>query len=367
MPRNIVICCDGTSNEFGPTVTNVVRLVQVSTRDPLQQEIHYLPGVGTMPGPGFVTRLGQKISLIMGLGFGAGLTDIVESAYCYLMNVWEPGDKVFIFGFSRGSYTARVLAAMLHAFGLLPRGSDDLVPYAMRLFRSVRSQPSKAEEEADSNYWKLLNQFRGTFARTLSPASENDSRRFPVHFLGVWDTVSSIGWVWEPATFPYTRTNPSVAIVRHALSIDERRWFFRQNEFKAGVNQDCQEIWFAGSHGDVGGGYLPNQGQIWWNSLEWMLDEAKQKGLLINDSQIDSLRKQMPPTPALEPQHESLTAKWWPLEFVPKWEWQHETGRKILRMGLGRRRTLPKEAVLHQSVFLRKQQMQPPYRPPNAP
>ncbi len=367
MPRNIVICCDGTSNEFGPTVTNVVRLFQVLNQDPQVQRVHYVPGVGTMPGPGFATRLGQKLSLLAGLGFGTGLTAIVESSYSYLMDVWEPGDQVFLFGFSRGAYTVRVLAAMLHALGLLPRGSENLVPYAMRLFQSVRSRPSAADEQADNNYWKLLNQFRGTFARQISPGGESQSRRFHTHFLGVWDTVSSVGWVWEPATFPYTRTNPSVAVVRHALAIDERRWFFRQNEFKVGKNQDCQEVWFAGSHGDVGGGYPSNQGYLWRNSFDWILAEAIAKGLLVDDDRFAKLRQSAPDDAALEPQHESLTVKWWPAEFVPKWRWQKDTGQKVLQIGLGRHRTLPDDAVLHESVFRRMLLMQPSYRPPNLP
>ena len=364
MPRNVVICFDGTSNQFGPTSTNVGRLVRVLAFENDAQIIHYVPGVGTLPEPGFATRIGQKFSVLSGLAFGSGLTRIVEEAYSYLMDFWEPDDRVFLFGFSRGAYTARVLAAMLHAMGLLPRGNQNVVPYAMRLFQSVRSR-SASDTARDSNYWKLLNEFRATFSRPIPQPEKADNRRFPVHFLGVWDTVSSVGWAWEPATFPFTSANPSVATVRHALAIDERRWFFRQNAIHPPAHQDCEERWFAGSHGDVGGGYRNDQGQLWSNSFEWMLNAAGARGLLTNPARLAELRAAIPAAPWLEPQHESLTTKWWPAEFFPKRKWQAATKSKSLRLGLGQYRTIPPGAMIHQSALRRIRETA--YAPPNLP
>ena len=105
MSRNFVICCDGTNNQFGPQNTNVVRLVQALDRDPAKQRLYYDPGVGALPEPRALTRLRKWLAKIYGLAFGAGLTWKVEEAYSYLMNYWEPGDRVFLFGFSRGAYT----------------------------------------------------------------------------------------------------------------------------------------------------------------------------------------------------------------------------------------------------------------------
>src|SRR5690349_17360179 len=136
MSRNFVICCDGTNNQFGPQNTNVVRLVQALDRDPAKQRLYYDPGVGTLPEPRALTRLMKWFAKVRELAFGAGLTWNVEEAYSYLMDFWEPGDRVFLFGFSRGAYTARVLAGLLHMLGLMPRGNQNLVPYAMRLFKS---------------------------------------------------------------------------------------------------------------------------------------------------------------------------------------------------------------------------------------
>jgi uncharacterized protein (DUF2235 family) len=204
--RNLIICCDGTNNQFGSNNTNVIRLIQALDRDPVRQRLFYDAGVGTLPEPaswGWLKKVWFELS---DLAFAVGLPDRVASAYGYLMDMWEPGDRVFMFGFSRGAYTVRVLAALLHELGLLPRGGANLVPYAYRLFKAIRKQP----KGKPGSYWDVCDQFRWTFARPVT-TGDND-RRFPVHFVGVWDTVSSVGWVWNPTTFPYTHKNPGISI-----------------------------------------------------------------------------------------------------------------------------------------------------------
>jgi uncharacterized protein (DUF2235 family) len=172
------------------------------------------------------------------------------------MDFWEPGSQVFLFGFSRGAYTVRILAAMLHQLGLLPRGSYNLVPYAIRLFKSIRHGITDGPE----NYWKLCNEFRWTFARCVEG---NDQRHFPVHFIGLWDTVASVGWILDPPRFPFSAGNPSISHVRHALAIDERRRFFRDNPMLQKPHQVFKEYWFPGVHADVGGGYPEAEGGLW--------------------------------------------------------------------------------------------------------
>ena len=202
MPKNIVICFDGTNNEFGSQNTNVVRLVQMLERNPLTQRLYYDPGVGTLPEPGVWSALGKWISKVYGLAFGRGFSWKVQEAYSYLMDFWEPGDQVLVFGFSRGAYSARVLAGMLHALGLLPRGNHNLVPYVMNLYGAMRGKGSGPEQ------WRTLcDQFRWTFARVVP--EDPQERHFHVHYLGLWDTVSSVGWVWDPASYPNTACNPS--------------------------------------------------------------------------------------------------------------------------------------------------------------
>src|SRR4029077_13362949 len=121
MPKNIVICCDGTNNEFGRVNTNVVRLFQsLDLSDPEKQIGYYDPGVGTIAEPGAFSKLDKWLSRVFGLAFGRGLVGKVEGAYTFLMSRYEPGDRIYLFGFSRGAYTVRALAGVLHLLGLLP-------------------------------------------------------------------------------------------------------------------------------------------------------------------------------------------------------------------------------------------------------
>lgn len=352
MPRNLVICCDGTNNEFGPENTNVVRLVQVLQRDTDEQHLYYDPGVGTLPEPGVWTRLGKAVSKWLGLAFGTGLTAKVEMAYAYLMENWRPGDRVFLFGFSRGAYAVRVLAGMLHALGLLPHGGNNLVPYVMRLFKSIRNRKPTTNRSDTSWYWKLCDEFRWTFARPVPGAG--DDRRFPVHFLGVWDTVSSVRWVWEPARFPFTALNPSIGVVRHAVSIDERRWFFRQNLMQPAHRQDFEELWFPGVHGDIGGGYPENESGLWRIPFEWILGEGKKNGLFVSPQRLEAVLHRSTPstTPWNDPKHESLRGLWWLAEYFPKMQSAAGSSR-CPRIGLGRHRFIRSGALLHRSTLLR--------------
>jgi uncharacterized protein (DUF2235 family) len=342
--RNIVICCDGTANEFGTNNTNVVRLAQVLERDTDAQMSFYDPGIGTLPEPGVFTRIGKKVSQWVDLAFATSLKSKVGAAYAYLMSTWRPGDRVFLFGFSRGAYTVRVLAAMLHEIGLLPHGNQMLIPYAIRLFHAAKTPGSK--------YDNLAGAFRESFARETGASD----RRFPIHFVGVWETVSSVGWVWDQATYPFTRYNPSIATIRHAISLDERRAFYRQNRFSRveSTGQDLVQHWFAGAHSDIGGGYT--DGDLWRCTFDWMLDEAIAKGLIINE---EWRRKIAPPIPPDGPQpwasiaHESLTGAWWLCEFFPKWQWNEQKRRHDIHLNLGRRRTINDGELLHSSTLWR--------------
>jgi uncharacterized protein (DUF2235 family) len=365
MSRNHIICCDGTNNQFGPENTSVVRLAQVINRNPTNQRLYYDPGVGTLPEPGVFTAIGKRISEWFGLAFGTGLGAKVEGAYSYLMDFWEPGDRVFLFGFSRGAYTVRVLAGLLHTLGLLPRGNYNLVPYVMRLFAAVRS--SATDSGGASAYWKLCDDFRWTFARQVPGAG--DERRFKVHFMGIWDTVSSVGWVWDPVKFPFSARNPSIEIIRHAVSVDERRAFFRQNLVQPEPGQDVQELWFPGVHSDVGGGYpdTVKDGGLWRTPFDWILREAQKAGLLVDQQRLQRVlsKTPAPAKPWAEPQHNSLTPSWWPAEFFPKLRSLPGSSLRMPRMNLGRYRYIHDGALLHESTLLRIRAGA--YAPPNIP
>lgn len=339
MPRNLIVCLDGTNNEFGKVNTNVVRVVQSIVQDSDDQWMYYDPGVGTLAQGGAITRIGKKISRAIDLAFATGLTGKVADGYIYLMNNWRPGDRIFLFGFSRGSYTARVLAGVLHHIGLLPRGLENLVPYAIRLLQVA----SKGQEEKLT----IGDDFRRTFAR---PIPGNDERRCAVHFAGLWDTVSSVGWIWDPAKYAFTEQNPSIATVRHAIAIDERRAMYRQNRFRAAPGQDLQQLWFPGVHSDIGGGY--NDSLLWRCAFDWMIAEARAAGMIIDEQR---LAKIAPPLakPWAEEQHNSLKGVWWLLEFFPKLSWNFEKKRRGIRFNLGKYRKILEGEGIHSTALER--------------
>src|SRR5437899_8276642 len=134
MAKNIVICCDGTGNQFGEQNSNVVKLYQTLVSN-TSQVPYYHPGVGTMGSRNALTRIGKLWTRGIGLAFGYGISDNIADAYQFLMRAFEPGDQVYVFGFSRGAYTARALCGMLHVVGLLTEGNEGLIPYAIRMIK----------------------------------------------------------------------------------------------------------------------------------------------------------------------------------------------------------------------------------------
>ena len=364
MSKNLVICCDGTNNEFGKENTSVVRLVQTIVRDATRQRLYYDGGVGTLPEPGAWTRTGKWFSKVYGLAFGGGLFWKVANAYEYLMDQWEPGDRVFLFGFSRGAYTARLLAAVSHQMGLLPLGNKNLIPYVMRLFKALPKNADHSNRNAMADYFKLADQFRSTFARQVP---DDRNRHFHIHFLGLWDTVSSVGWVWDPPAYPYTTKNPSVHTVRHAVAIDERRWFYLQNLVgRANEQQNISELWFAGVHSDVGGGYPEQDGGLWRRPFTWMLSEAENAGLLLDQTRLKEVLDRFPSSSKsyLDTLHESLTLRWWPAEFFPKFQWRSASRKRALAVGLGRGRKISAGALIDESALNRLRERSD-YRPRN--
>ena len=124
--RNVVICCDGTGNQYGDRNTNVVKLYAVLDRDPHRQVTFYDPGVGTFSLHPALTTTARAGMRLLGLAFGLGLTKNVIDAYRFLMQHYQEGDRMFLFGFSRGAYTVRAVAAMVHKCGLLHPDNENL-------------------------------------------------------------------------------------------------------------------------------------------------------------------------------------------------------------------------------------------------
>ena len=357
MAKNIVICCDGTGNEYGDNNSNVVKLYSTLVIDGRQQIGYYHPGVGTMGAPAARNKISRAWSVVMGLAFGAGLLTNVGDAYRYLMNTYEDDDNVFLFGFSRGAYTARALGGVLHMFGLLCPGNDGLIPYIIRLY-AQRTRKAGGM----THTFEVAAGFKETFCRNC-----------PLHFVGVWDTVSSVGWIWNPLKLPYTAQNPDMANGRHAVSIDERRCYFRNNLWGTPLpGQNIKQVWFAGVHSDVGGSYAEAQSGLSKIALEWMLCEAMSFGLLINPHKADEvLGRDLPPQAYVPPDprgelHNSLTWKWWPVEFLPHSYYDYAAGEKKWGIPLGAKRRIPEDSVLHETVD-EKRRVDPKYQPTNLP
>jgi uncharacterized protein (DUF2235 family) len=360
MPKNIVVCCDGTGNEFGDRNSNVVKLYSTLIIDGQKQVGYYHPGVGTMGSPTAHNKISRAWSTVMGLAFGAGLLANVGDAYRYLMNVYEDGDNVYLFGFSRGAYTARAIAGLLHMFGLLSPGNEGLIPYIIRMY-AKRTRNAAGM----THTFEVAEGFKATFCRDC-----------PLHFVGVWDTVSSVGWIWDPLKLPYTAQNPDMRSGRHAISIDERRCYFVNNLWGAPLpGQNIKQVWFAGVHSDVGGSYLEVESGLSKITLEWMLCEAVSSfGLLFDPQKAARVLGRVPPPPPVAPDvkgqvgqlHKSLTAAWWILEFLPHSYYDRVKKKAGWRIPLGSRRVIPEGSVLHATVK-EKLREDPSYKPPNLP
>jgi uncharacterized protein (DUF2235 family) len=352
MPRNIVVCCDGTANEFSKNQTNVVKLYSMLVQDPTLQATFYHPGLGTMEPPGALTSLGRVATKVAGLAFGYGLSDDIGNAYRFLMATFQPGDNLYLFGFSRGSYTVRAVASLLHRYGLIRPGNESLVPYAIRMLSGLNkaSQPSHDGANPLSEYFQLSGEFKATMSWTdCTP-----------HFVGVWDTVSSVGWVNSPLRLPDLANNPDIAVGRHAVALDERRAFFRQNLWRptpTGGPRDLVQVWFPGVHCDVGGGYPLAESGLSNIALEWMVREARAHGLLIDPDRELQLLGPPGSWRSLHrydaPAHESLDGAWKIAEYLPRKHFNYTTRTTQRYANHGERRTIDPGSLIHRSAELR--------------
>ncbi|OXM67445.1 MULTISPECIES: DUF2235 domain-containing protein [Amycolatopsis] len=261
MTKRLVICCDGTWNTPDqPAPTNVCRValaVAPSDGAGREQRMFYHSGVGTRPG-----------ERLWGGAFGFGLSRTVREAYRFLVRTFEPGDELFLFGFSRGAYTARSLAGLVRNCGILRPEHDDRIGEAYALYRARGSKTHPRSAAAEL--------FRRSY-----------SRETRIRFLGVWDTVGALGiplsglrlvnLVNRQWQFHDTELSSSIDAACQALAIDERRPPFRPALWRSSGRTRVEQVWFAGVHSDVGGGY-PDRA-LADISLLWMVERARAHGL----------------------------------------------------------------------------------------
>jgi uncharacterized protein (DUF2235 family) len=271
MPKRLVLCCDGTWNtpdqqqDGRPCPTNVTKVALGLARQDdagVEQRLCYQPGVGTRPGE----RLG-------GGALGIGLSRNVQEVYRFIVENYEPGDELFFFGFSRGAYTARSTVGLVRNCGVLRREHAGRLKAAYALYRSRGMHPRDTESQL--------------FRRSYS----HEPR---VRFVGVWDTVGSLGipsvglglarLVNRPWEFHDTTLSTMVDAAFQALAIDERRRPFeptlwqRQAEAR---DQRVEQVWFSGDHSDVGGGH--KEAELADIALLWMVDRARSCGLAFRE------------------------------------------------------------------------------------
>jgi hypothetical protein len=262
--RHLIVCCDGTWNTpEDASVTNVRRLYNaLADSDPTGncQLFYYQPGVGTLR------------NRLLGGGAGLGLSDNVIKAYHWLTTRYEPEDRISLFGFSRGAYTARSLAGMISACGLI----DTTNMIESTIFPQIKGVYERGYRERS----KRDPRWRNGLAFRWDP---DDCKQIPVHFIGVWDTVGALGipdylgWfnlLDPPHHFHDLRLNPYITHARHAVAMDERRSPYTPALWSEpyAEGQDVKQVWFPGSHKDVGGGHLQNG--LSDGALRWMIDEA---------------------------------------------------------------------------------------------
>ena len=227
---------------------------------------------------------------------GWGLSRNVKQLYGELARVYAPGDKIFLFGFSRGAFTVRTLAGLIHACGIL-----DLSKYP------TNDDFNRAVDEAYGQYRQLYNswltslfhetrkltpervaELRGRFSVRVPEFDDPNGR--PIAFMGVWDTVDAVGLPIRAAEFvnrvlyafkfPDRTLNLSVGHACHAVALDEQRESFAPvlwNERKTEQPERIEQVWFSGVHSNVGGGY-PRQGMS-LVALDWIMSRAEQHGL----------------------------------------------------------------------------------------
>jgi uncharacterized protein (DUF2235 family) len=384
-------------------VLKLYRCLRKTEKTQPRQLVFYDPGVGTLERPDPWHKLKQDLNAILGLATGFGLDFNVLAAYSFLVHNYQAGDQIYLFGFSRGAYTVRVLAGLIHKVGLITPEQVNLAGSGLIAYKQFSS------DEAPKLRASLKSLTDVATAEDAAPQSAFDnaaqfaritSTRWPtIRFVGVWDTVASVivpradrFYLPSLEELAFTIVNPSVQTFRQAISMDERRCMFRLKKWYAPQTfkhnrfndahaepQDILQVWFAGVHADIGGGYPEKESGLSKYPLLWMIDEATSCGLQVNQATVNQLawgiQRKGSPFSYVVPDvrgdlHNSLSGAWWILEYLPKSASYKEWPARKTHFGYyipdAEPRFIPDGAVVHESAILRMDAM-PSYRPVNLP
>lgn len=321
MTKRIAFCADGTWDSPA-SKTNVYKLFELLAVTADQVPL-YDPGVGANVDPAGKFLAGA---------FGVGLFQKIKDGYTKISQVYESGDQIYIFGFSRGAYTARHLAGMISACGLPTKNfTDDLVETAFQAYRDKNNR-----------------------AQILEKLKNSDMETPKITMVGVWETVGALGipsvlGAVDPIKFGFldTSLNPNILNAYHAVSIDEKRFEFPATLWTSQPvpGQIIEQVWFSGVHSDVGGGE-PSDGSgttaLSDIPLAWMINRASQHGLKFVPEAVSNYGFPVDPQYALDKLHTSWTPLW----------------------GFPRHRPIGKTAAIADSAVIRAQHDQS-WRPPN--
>lgn len=307
--RNLVVCCDGTwntpdQNKDGlPTPTNVVKLF-AACNDDADQRKYYHPGVGTQ---------GSKMRRMIDGGIGRGLDRNIKSAYKWLCSNYQAGDRIFLFGFSRGAYTVRSLSGFILECGLLD-------------FTTLSEEETWGRVDLAYQQGYRKNKDKHVWGKTWPTAVDENGETPDVHFVGVWDTVGARGVpddmvlldlvIDNPANYRFHNTDLSERVrhAYHAVALDEMRSSFAPTLWRASTRpagSTFEQVWFAGNHGDVGGGH-PECG-LSDIALQWVAERAKAQGLKLDDQLLEQLK---PDSRGVL--HSQITGIWRRLRTLPR-------------------------------------------------
>jgi uncharacterized protein (DUF2235 family) len=303
--KNIVLCSDGTGNRGGrlrgTNVWQVFRSLEPEFEDQssgkiVRQFAFHQDGVGTQSFTPFK---------VLGGAFGWGYSRNIRDLYAFLVSCYNPGDRIYLFGFSRGAYTVRALGGMILHCGILDRhefdSSDDLRKAVWTMFRAYRDKYS-------GKYWPIA----GVIRRELTKGGEEKRAKFEkdgkihkdctIRFIGVWDTVDAVGMPmdWLAALldlvvkvrFTDQTLSESVLTACHAVSIDDERKSFWPVMWDESNNdaERIEQVWFSGVHSNVGGGYPKDEMAL--VSLDWMMEKAAACGLGFRADERTRIREQ---------------------------------------------------------------------------
>ncbi len=301
--KNIIICFDGTWNtadaEFPTNVVKTAQMVMSADAHGVAQVLFYDEGVGSME-----VAFGSTVNKWLGGAFGAGLMENIERAYRFLIFNYAPGDRIFLFGFSRGAFSARSFGGLLRTCGILRKDRIGKIKDAIELY-----QNRDREAGADATLCVKFRRENSYASYSDGTGEMGDQHPLSIEYVGVWDTVGALG---VPTGFFFAnrfnkkyqfhdlKLSRMVKSARHGLAIDERRRTFTPTAWTNlgdlnGAARSSPEdsplydqVWFPGDHASVGGGGTVNG--LWQAALVWVVEGALSRGLSIDEAKLNEYR-----------------------------------------------------------------------------